>query len=84
MAFIIPKGIGVSREFSPTAKPEEIEAILRVTELLPESFELILEEVKKGSSLEKIQGHLEIMLTDLTMISEQIALVLPHKQTLTH
>lgn len=80
MGATIPQNIGVSRDFSPTAHPEEVECILRVTERLPIFMQGILEAVRSGASTEQVERQLQSLQMNLQDIADQIALVLPHKE----
>ena len=80
MGVTIPQNIGVSRDFSPTARPAEVECILRVTERLPIFMEGILEAVRSGASTEQVERQLQSLQMNLQDIADQIALILPHKE----
>lgn len=80
MGITIPQNIGVSRDLSPTAHPEEVECILRVTERLPICMQCILEAVRSGASTEQVERQLQSLQMNLQDIADQIALVLPHKE----
>lgn len=77
MSIAIPDEIGTRRHFSPTAKAEEIECILRVTERLPMFFEPVLNNLKNGTPLEEVQNQMEAIQMNLVEISKQIAVVMP-------
>lgn len=80
MGVTIPQNIGVSRDFSPTAQPEEVECILRVTERLPMCMQSILDAVRGGASNEQVERQLQSLQMNLKDIADQIALVLPRKE----
>lgn len=80
MGATIPQNIGVSRDFSPTAHPAEVECILRVTERLPMFTQCILDAMRDGATTEQVERQLQSLQMNLQDIADQIALVLPHKE----
>lgn len=77
MGIAIPDEIGVRRHFSTTAKQEEIEFILRLTERLPMFFKPVLDDYKNGAPAEDVERQMEAVLSNLIEISQLIGVVMP-------